>query len=72
VVAPEAVKVALLPAQIIGLFTLTVTLAETLTVPTAVLVQLLAFIPVTVYVVFPGGVTDAVLVVTLPALALHV
>jgi hypothetical protein len=46
--APLAVSVAVCPEQIVGLFTLTVGVGITLTVQTAVFVQPIEFIPVTV------------------------
>ena len=52
--APLAFKVAVLPEQITAEFTLTVGLALTLTVATAVLEQP-AVVPVTVYVVVADG-----------------
>ena len=46
--APLAVKVAVCPAQIVGLFTLTIGIGLTTTVTTFVLVQPIAFVPITV------------------------
>jgi hypothetical protein len=69
VAAPLAVKVAVEPGHILGLFTVTVGEGETVTVATAVLVQL-AVEPVTVYEVVAPGFTEIVLVVA-PVLQLN-
>ena len=61
--APAPVKFTDEPVQTVGLFTVTVGFATTVTADTAVLVQPTALVPVTVYDVAPG--------VTLNGLALE-
>ena len=53
--APLAVKVAVLPEQMVALLTATVGVVFTLMVPVAVLVQPRAEVPVTVYTVSDVG-----------------
>lgn len=71
VLAPLAVSVAVPPGQIVALLTVTVGVGVTVTETVALLLQPLAD-PVTVNVCVDEGATDTVLVVALPAFALHV